>query len=85
VMTIPAGAIGNEMAIETITEEWRSPVLQVMVSSKTSDPRMGENTYQLTAISRAEPDAALFQVPADYTMQEDGPAVFNLAVPPPQP
>ena len=86
VMTIPAGAIGNELAIEVTTEEWRSPVLQVMVSSRHSDPRMGETTYQLTGISRAEPDAALFKVPADYKLLEgDGPAVFNLAVPPAKP
>jgi len=83
VMTIPAGAIGNELAIEITTEEWRSPVLQVMVSSKHADPRMGENTYQLSGISRAEPDASLFKVPGDYTLLEGGPTTFNLRVPAP--
>jgi hypothetical protein len=86
VMTIPAGTIGNELPIEVTTEEWRSPVLQVMVSSLHSDPRMGETTYQLSGINRAEPDAALFKIPADYTLLEgEGPAVFNLAVPAPKP
>ena len=31
----------------------------------------------------AEPDAALFKVPAGYTLQETEPATFNLPVPPP--
>lgn len=84
-LTIPAGEIGNELPIEVITEEWISALLKVMVSSRTSDPRVGENTYQLTEISRAEPDPGLFKVPPDYQLVEDGPATFNLAVPAPQP
>ncbi len=83
VMTIPAGSIGNDLAIEIVTEEWRSPVLQVMVSTRHTDPRMGENTYRLTSISRAEPDASLFKVPAGYQLIEGEPAIFNLSVPPP--
>lgn len=82
--TIPAGAIGNEQPINVVTEEWRSPVLQVLLSSRTSDPRVGEHTYQLTDISRAEPEAALFQVPGDYRLLEGGPGLFNLAAPAPK-
>jgi hypothetical protein len=41
--------------------------------SKRTDPMMGQTTFQLTNIYQAEPAAALFQVPADYTVQ-DGPA-----------
>ena len=47
-------------------EIWRSPELKVTVLSKNSDPRSGESTTRLTNISRAEPDAASFQVPPDY-------------------
>ena len=39
--TIPAGAIGNEQPLVTVTEEWRSPELQVLVLTRTSDPRTG--------------------------------------------
>jgi hypothetical protein len=35
-----------------------------------SDPRVGETTYRLANIGRAEPDRSLFQVPSDYTVQE---------------
>jgi len=74
--TIPAGKIGNEKPIVITTERWYSPDLQVDVLVKHNDPRMGEVVYQLTNISREEPDPTLFQVPADYTVQE-GPMVFQ--------
>lgn len=69
--TIPAGQMGNERPIETVTETWYSQDLQGVVMSKTIDPRNGESTYKLTNISRAEPDPALFQVPSDYTVTRD--------------
>lgn len=68
--TIPAGQVGNERPIETVTETWYSQDLQAVVMSKTTDPRSGESTYKLTNISRAEPDAALFQIPSDYTVTD---------------
>jgi hypothetical protein len=71
--TIPAGQQGNEKDIDIVTETWYSPDLQVVVMSKTSDPRFGESVYQLNNISRAEPDPALFTVPSDYTMKEGRP------------
>ena len=64
--TIPAGAIGNDRAIEIVSESWYSPDLQTTVKSLHSDPRMGEEVFQLTGISRVEPPSTLFQVPADY-------------------
>jgi len=64
--TIPAGAIGNDRAIEIVSESWYSPDLQTTVRSLHSDPRMGEEVFQLTGISRVEPPSTLFQVPADY-------------------
>lgn len=67
--TIPAGTIGNEKPIEVVTEVWYSPELQINVMRKHSDPFMGDNVTQLTEIQRQEPDAALFQVPADYTVK----------------
>jgi hypothetical protein len=63
---VPAGEIGNERPITVTDEKWYSPELQTTVLSKHSDPRMGETTFRLTNISRSEPAASLFQVPADY-------------------
>ncbi len=68
--TIPAGEIGNELPIQIIDERWYSPELQLVVMTRHSDPRGGETTYRLTNISRAEPAAALFQLPSDYTVKE---------------
>lgn len=70
--TIPAGQIGNAQEIKVLSERWFSDDLQVLVLTKHSDPRSGETTYRLRNILRAEPDASLFTVPADYTVQERG-------------
>jgi len=67
--TIPAGQEGNERSIEIVTETWYSPDLRAVVMSKTSDPRFGDTVYQLTNITRTEPDPALFSVPSDYTVE----------------
>ncbi len=87
--TIPAGAIGNANPIVITSERWYSTELQTVVMTKRSDPRMGETTFQLTNIQRAEPDAALFQVPSDYTVKEGGPGGRKRfkqgAMPPPPP
>ena len=64
--TIPAGQIGNDRPIEITTEVWISPDLKAIVYSKRTDPRMGEQTFEMTNIVREEPDAALFAVPSDF-------------------
>jgi hypothetical protein len=74
--TIPAGEMGNELPIVITTETWYSPDLKLLVMSKSIDPRMGETTYKLTNLSRSEPDPALFQIPADYTVKEQSAGVF---------
>jgi len=71
-VTIPAGQIGNELPIVTVTERWYSPELQVTVMNKRSDPRTGTTTYKLTNINRSEPSPTLFQVPDDYTVNSSG-------------
>jgi hypothetical protein len=69
-ITIPTGQIGNDRPIDITSERWYSPALQVVVMSKHVDPRFGENTYRLTNIDRTEPARSLFEVPADYTVEE---------------
>ena len=70
--TIPAGQIGNDKPIDVVTEVWTSPDLQTIVYSKRSDPRTGEQTFQLTNIVRSEPDPSQFTVPSDFKLV-DGP------------
>jgi len=78
--TIPAGAIGNQQAIQIVREAWISVDLKVPVLIKSSDPRFGSTTMQLTNIVRAEPDASLFQVPANYAVTA-GPSRMNRLAP----
>ena len=70
--TIAAGAIGNELPIEIVSEEWTSPDLNILVMTDRRDPRLGTSTYRLENIIRAEPDRYLFEVPSDYTLAPMG-------------
>jgi hypothetical protein len=70
--TIAVGEIGNDRPIEVTSESWYSDELKTVVYSKRSDPRVGETEYKMTNISRAEPARTLFEVPAGYTMKEEG-------------
>lgn len=67
---IPAGEIGNRNPIVVSTEIWYSPELHVTLLSKRSDPRIGDRIYRVAGIKREEPAAALFTVPADYTVKD---------------
>jgi len=69
---IPAGRIGNDRAIQIVEEQWDSPELNMVMSTRFSDPRTGVVEYRMTNISRSEPRADLFAVPADYTVIEAG-------------
>jgi hypothetical protein len=68
--TIEAGAIGNDRPIQSISESWYSPELQTLIKSVHTDPRIGEETFQLTNVSRVEQPSYLFQIPAGYQTAE---------------
>jgi hypothetical protein len=69
--TIETGAIGNDRPIQITAERWFSPDLQTVVLTKHNDPRTGEEVFRLTNVSRGEPPANLFSVPAGYQKIED--------------
>jgi hypothetical protein len=71
--TIAAGEIGNDKAIQVVSERWVSPDLQMVVKSTRTDPRFGTTTFSLSNIQKAEPAASLFTVPADYTVKQGEP------------
>jgi hypothetical protein len=77
--TIPAGAIGNDRAIQIVEERWYSPELQMNIMTKHSDPRMGETVFTVTGVSRANPDASLFQLPADYQVNSTRNMVYKFS------
>jgi hypothetical protein len=76
--SIPAGEIGNDKPISIVTEVWTSPELKTVIYSKRSDPRMGDQTFQLTNILRAEPDPSSFTVPSDFKILDaSGPILYK--------
>jgi hypothetical protein len=77
VMTIEAGQIGNERPIEIVDETWYSKEIEALIYSRHSDPRTGETTYKLTNIRRGEQPLDLFEIPADYKVNEAGPGRFE--------
>jgi hypothetical protein len=86
---IPIGEMGNDKALTIVSEKWISPELQITVMSKHTDPLSGTTTYTVTNIQQQEPAAALFTVPADYTLQQGGPGKHmrvrpGAALPPPE-
>ncbi|MFN0105109.1 MAG: hypothetical protein ACKV2U_23865 [Bryobacteraceae bacterium] len=82
-LTIPAGQIGNDRALETVSERWYSNELKTVVMTTRKDPRTGESTYRLANLRRGEPARHLFELPADYkVITEDiiGPKAIRLRV-----
>jgi hypothetical protein len=67
--TIAAGAIGNVMPIEVVTERWYSRDLQMAVLISRKDPRSGDSVYRLRNIVKAEPSPDLFTIPSDYQVR----------------
>lgn len=82
ITTIPAGDIGNERPIEIIYERWYSKELQLVVMSKNSDPRFGEQTYRLTNIVRSEPDPSLFEVPSGFKVLNEPAVSYTITTAP---
>jgi len=70
VVSIPAGRIGNEKAIEIVSERWYSEELHTVVESVRRDPRVGETSFRLKDLRLGEPDPALFEVPAGWKVEE---------------
>jgi len=67
--TIPAGTIGNDRDLQTVTETWTSPDLGRAVLSKTNDPRSGEHISRLISVTKGDPDISLFQPPAGFKLE----------------
>jgi hypothetical protein len=48
---------------------WISPELKIVLATSMDDPREQSRT-DVTQLSRTEPDAGFFKVPADYAVTE---------------
>jgi hypothetical protein len=69
-LSISAGAVGNTQPLVATREFWYSTDLQVNLSVTRKDPREGTQVLQLVDLSRAEPEPAMFQIPAGFVIQD---------------
>jgi hypothetical protein len=83
-ITIPIGQAGNDRPIEVLDERWESPELQLVIYSRSVDPREGVIEYRLANIRQMEPDSSLFVVPAHYTRGFSGISLVYADTPTPQ-
>jgi hypothetical protein len=70
-ITTPAGAEGNDRPMQRVCDRWHSEELNLTLLSNCSDPRSGRVILRLSNLNRGEPDPALFEIPADYTMVDE--------------
>ncbi len=75
--TVPAGENGNDRPLVSTDERWESTELRTVIRSTSHDPEFGDTSFRLTNINRTEPAKSLFQVPADYRV-EDGPSAVRM-------
>jgi hypothetical protein len=68
VQTLSPEESGTGQEVTVTNEYWYCEALRLNLVTKHNDPRTGTVTTTVTQISRAEPSADLFGVPADYTM-----------------
>jgi hypothetical protein len=67
----PVGEMGNDHPMTEVDESWTSPELRLVVFRRRTGPLMGEQIDKLTNVGRSEPEAALFQIPPDYTVVDE--------------
>lgn len=82
-VTIPAGAVGNELPLVTVSERWMSTELKTVVMTSRKDPQAGETTYKLTNLRKGEPSPILFELPADYKVETEniiGPMIQRMRI-----
>lgn len=69
-LEIPAAASGNEKPIDVTVETWVSSELKAAILTKRETNGSRERITRLTHVDVSEPDPALFQIPADYKIED---------------
>jgi hypothetical protein len=69
-LTVNAGEEGNSKPFSSTEEFWYSPDLEVNLSVTRKDPREGTLVIHVVDVSRSEPDPSLFQVPANFSVED---------------
>ena len=66
-ITLPVGAFQKNHEIQISDERWISAELQLLMYSRTEDSEYGTLEHRVTRISRSDPLAELFEIPAGYS------------------
>ncbi len=66
--TYNVGTLGNDQPLVMTREFWHSPQLGINLLSYLETPSAGKQRFTVVELSTAEPDPALFAVPAGYTI-----------------
>lgn len=70
-LTIPEGKMGNKAPIVQTIRTWYSANLKMPLLTVSSDEISGERSQSFRALQVGrEPDASLFRIPTDYTVQD---------------
>jgi len=67
-------------SVPTIAEIWTDPTNNVEVMRKSTGER-GDSTFSIRNYSDAEPDPALFRIPADYRVVDEPTGTFTISIP----
>lgn len=70
---VPAERSGTGKPMQVKDEYWYSEDLRMNMMIVHSDPRTGQQIVTLTAVSRAEPDAKIFEIPEGYRIVDETP------------
>jgi hypothetical protein len=68
--TIEAGRIGNDQPLTSMSEYWHSEELGINLLSIRTDPMFGKQTFTITEITPADPDAQLFELPGGFKVND---------------
>lgn len=71
--TLPAEMSGTGKPLVIVDEYWYSTDLGIDMIIRHEDPRTGEQMVAVTEVKRGEPDASIFQVPANYKLVDETP------------
>ena len=66
-ITLPIGAFQRNHAVQIMDERWVSSDLELLMSSRTEDSEYRIVEHRVTTLSRDNPPAELFEIPAGYS------------------
>jgi hypothetical protein len=67
---LAVGMEGNSLPLTHVEEKWVSDDYGIILLDIQDDPMFGRSTYEVTDFTPGEPEASLFQLPADYKINE---------------